>query len=259
MTGGGDLTADRTFDVGANPDGSIVVNANDVQVGVLATDAQHGVRGGGTQHALVTTVVAGFMDPADKVKLNAIPVSAGTTEVVDLYLQPECIVDNIATRGQATTFEGGSLVVRRRISFNRVIVRVTAFTSPGELKLLLYQGTAGGSGIASLRATCIATPSGTGRLTVTPSEGTVILDEGLCYVLCGRSSAGGSVSLRTFSIIAVDELTENVDLDIHPASWTTTIAATTTPATFDSRTSPTGEAIPALALDVIPIIRLKTV
>lgn len=71
LTGGGDLTADRTFDVIANADGSLVVNANDMQVGVLATDAQHGVRGGGTQHATATTVAAGFMTAADRLFFNA--------------------------------------------------------------------------------------------------------------------------------------------------------------------------------------------
>lgn len=72
LTGGGDLSADRTFDVGANADGSIVVNADDVQVGVLATDAQHGARGGGTQHATATQSVAGFMSAQDKTDLDAI-------------------------------------------------------------------------------------------------------------------------------------------------------------------------------------------
>jgi hypothetical protein len=71
LTGGGDLTADRTFDVVAHADGSITVNANDIQVGVLATDAQHGVRGGGTQHAAVIPAGAsGFMTGADKSKLD---------------------------------------------------------------------------------------------------------------------------------------------------------------------------------------------
>lgn len=68
LTGGGDLSANRTFNVVANADGSIVVNADDVQVGVLATDAQHGVRGGGTQHAVATQSVAGFQSAADKIK-----------------------------------------------------------------------------------------------------------------------------------------------------------------------------------------------
>lgn len=64
MTGGGALSANITLDVVANGDGSIVVNAHDVQVGVLASDAQHGVRGGGTQHAAVNTTTNGFATPA---------------------------------------------------------------------------------------------------------------------------------------------------------------------------------------------------
>jgi len=65
LTGGGDLSANRTFNVAANADGSIVVNADDIQVGVLATDGQHGVRGGGTQHAVAVAGVSnGFMSSA---------------------------------------------------------------------------------------------------------------------------------------------------------------------------------------------------
>ncbi len=80
LTGGGDLTADRVFDVGANVDGSIVVNANDIQVGVLATDAQHGTRGGGSLHAVVTTSVAGFMSAADKTKLDGVEAGAAADQ-----------------------------------------------------------------------------------------------------------------------------------------------------------------------------------
>jgi len=77
LTGGGDLSADRTFDAVANADGSIAVNANDVQVGVLATDAQHGLRGGGTQHAVaVPAGAAGFLSGADKAKLDGVPTPA---------------------------------------------------------------------------------------------------------------------------------------------------------------------------------------
>lgn len=88
LQGGGPLSADVTLDVGANPDGSIVVGLNDVGVGVLATDAQHGVRGGGTQHALVTPAVAGFMSALDKAKLNTIapfaaPVGAAPPVSID--------------------------------------------------------------------------------------------------------------------------------------------------------------------------------
>lgn len=71
LTGGGDLSADRTINVVANADASIVVNADDIQVGVLATDAQHGARGGGTQHSAATGSTAGFMSAADKTILGA--------------------------------------------------------------------------------------------------------------------------------------------------------------------------------------------
>lgn len=70
LTGGGDLSTNRTFNVAANADGSITVNADDIQVGILATDAQHGARGGGTQHSAVTQSVNGFMIASDKVKVD---------------------------------------------------------------------------------------------------------------------------------------------------------------------------------------------
>lgn len=76
LTGGGDLSADRTINAVANADGSIVVNADDIQVGVIS-DAQHGTRGGGTQHAVATTSVAGFMSAADKASVNLITPEGG--------------------------------------------------------------------------------------------------------------------------------------------------------------------------------------
>lgn len=81
LVGGGDLSADRAFDVVANADGSIIVNANDVQVGILATDAQHGVRGGGGLHALATALLAGFMSAADFTKLAGIPTGGGIAQI----------------------------------------------------------------------------------------------------------------------------------------------------------------------------------
>lgn len=74
LTGGGDLSADRTFNVVAG-DGSITVNANDITVGTI-NDTQHGNRGGGSLHAAATTSVAGFMSAADKLKLDGL---GGTT------------------------------------------------------------------------------------------------------------------------------------------------------------------------------------
>jgi len=65
----GDLV---TLHVVPNADGSIVAAANDVKVGVLATDAQHGVRGGGTQHLVATGASAGFQSATDKTRADAL-------------------------------------------------------------------------------------------------------------------------------------------------------------------------------------------
>lgn len=85
LTGGGDLSADRTFNIGANIDGSIVVNADDVQVGVLATDAQHGNRGGGGLHDTANAFANGFMSFLDKVKLDGIEAGAEVNDVFSVF------------------------------------------------------------------------------------------------------------------------------------------------------------------------------
>jgi hypothetical protein len=71
MTGGGDLSADRTFDVVANVDGTIVVNANDVQAGVMQTanianDAATNAKlANMTAPAFKARITAGAGDPED--------------------------------------------------------------------------------------------------------------------------------------------------------------------------------------------------
>lgn len=78
--GGGDLSADRTINVGAAADGSISVTADAVGVGVLATDAQHGTRGGGTLHAVATSALAGFLTPIGGGTYKVLASSDGTTQ-----------------------------------------------------------------------------------------------------------------------------------------------------------------------------------
>jgi hypothetical protein len=76
IAGAGLTKTANTVDVVAHADGSIVVSADAVQVGTLATDAQHGARGGGTQHAAATPTVPGFISAADKTKLDGVAAGA---------------------------------------------------------------------------------------------------------------------------------------------------------------------------------------
>lgn len=79
VAGAGLTKTGNTLNVVGNPDGSIIANADDVQVGVLATDAQHGLRGNGGLHQPATTLLDGFMSAADKTKLNGIATGATDT------------------------------------------------------------------------------------------------------------------------------------------------------------------------------------
>lgn len=61
----------------ANADGSITVNADNILVGILQTDGQHGNLGGGALHADVIAGGAdGFMTGSDKTKLDGITAGA---------------------------------------------------------------------------------------------------------------------------------------------------------------------------------------
>jgi hypothetical protein len=79
------------LDVEVSADGSIVVTADALQVGVLATDSQHGDRGGGSLHEVATEGTPGFMAAAQVTKLAGVapgatntPLSAATPTAVDV-------------------------------------------------------------------------------------------------------------------------------------------------------------------------------
>lgn len=161
LTGGGDLSANRTFDVVANADGSMVINANDIQVGILATDAQHGNRGGGAVHALVVSGgAAGFISGANQAKLDGVgagaaivTVTAGagllnsgtaTNPLIDVVAADTSIVvtaDAIqvgATLPTATTFSaaGTALTVTNNATVSGTLT-VTTINAPAATRLTL--------------------------------------------------------------------------------------------------------------------------
>lgn len=83
VAGAGLTQSGNVLNVAANADGSIVVNA-DIQVGVLATDAQHGARGGAGLHAWLADAAAvaagtasGLVRAASNVAVAVARIAAG--------------------------------------------------------------------------------------------------------------------------------------------------------------------------------------
>lgn len=146
LTGGGDLSANRTLAVGAPVDGSILVNADDIQVGVLATDAQHGNRGGGGLHGVATTSVAGFMSAGDKAKLDGLAVQnvtafglVSTSDATPTLLGTVTPADNtteildvlvVARRKSGSGATGDSAIYRRTLCVRRIDGTTSILGSP---------------------------------------------------------------------------------------------------------------------------------
>lgn len=113
QTPGPTLAADMTINAVANADGSIVVNANDIQVGVIS-DAQHGNRGGGALHTAVTNLAAGFA-PAITAANRVLLSTSGTAAVwgqVDLATMASAGAANTVlwSNGSANSFTGSPIL-----------------------------------------------------------------------------------------------------------------------------------------------------
>lgn len=181
------------------------------------------------------------------------------TETGEQYPIPEARVSTDTTRADQTSLEGAAFIIRRPMVFNRIIFRVATVTGSPTITLQVFQNVDGLSGIADRIATVQAFALvGTGNKVATIAEGDVTMKAGICYVLTGRDSGSGTYALQTYTTQAVNLLTSNVDTDTHPLIFTTAIAATTAPSTFDPRANPTGQAIES-AGNLTPVVRFKKV
>lgn len=164
----------------------------------------------------------------------------------------------------AGLYNGGSLVLRRRVSASRLIFRLTAATvgvPAATLRVLLFQFPQGESDVAGgaprvATASVVLAAGGAQTLTVVFAEGTVTFEAGIVYALFGIAVATtGSATMRVYGTDTYDLLTANVDASTHPVNFTTTILTSVLPATFDPLPAP-GEAV-ASNLNLTPVLRLR--
>lgn len=168
LTGGGDLSANRTFDVVANADASIVVNANDIQVGVI-NDTQHGSRGGGALHPLSTSSVAGFMSAANTATMaNAtfvvrsstnVPTSAQNIGALTSGVLKHTVSGGLSTLATATGGTDYEFPLTFSTGLTRVTNTITADLSTGIAGSQSVFG--GNSSTASANLTLVSTSNAT--------------------------------------------------------------------------------------------------
>lgn len=211
-----------------------------------------------------------WFNSAEKTFYRCVDATAGSADwrfVVaskysnDEILQPEARVGADQTRLAQATYEGASYRLDQRIEFNRLVCRVTATTGNGVARILLFQAPAGFSGVASRIGSFVLAPGGViGTYALAPDTAgaSLVVNPGTLFVLFGLYS-GTSVTMRVYTNSVNDLLSQNVDTDTHPVTFSTTIPVNDSlPTTFDPRATPTGQAVPSTG-NVILVLRVKEV
>lgn len=193
--------------------------------------------------------------------------NATADTLLDLPTEPKEIIPRFegnvvgnSTHVVGTTYDGCSIVLSRPVLTDRIVLRVQVWGTPGTLSMLFYQRADGSVGDIAVAVPLVASvrgfnPGATGGVNFQAPyfEGTVTLRSGLVYVLYGRDSAAGNITLRSLATTSRDLYTGNVDATTHPTSFTTLIAVAAAPAAPPANFTPT--AAVASAADVAPDIR----
>jgi hypothetical protein len=198
LTGGGDLSANRTLAVGAHADGSIVVGADTVQVGVLATDSQHGNRGGGALHsAAVAGGASGFMTGADKTKLDGVEAGADVTDAANVAAAG-AVMTTRQVNTTAPLTGGGDLSANLSLGITAATTLAAGSMSAADKTKL--DGIEAGADVTDATnvaaAGAVMTPAG-------GSDGDLLAKSGSTVVWTAPSGGGGSgATLRGIRITA---------------------------------------------------------
>lgn len=164
------------------------------------------------------------------------PVAAGGGVVTSDYLLRTEFLHGAGTFWDAEeTFVGGSYFLERPVIFNHVVVSLAARTLPFSGRIAIYQHPHGEIAVdAPLVAEATFSDIG-GNRQVIPLVGgtTATLSTGVLWVLWGRSSAGGAFQFFTYNVLPTPLITTQNAFGEHPVTFTTTVPATSAPATFD--------------------------
>lgn len=161
-----------------------------------------------------------------------------------------------------TNLIGGCYTTPQARLFNRIILRVTAQAGAPTMSLQIFQKISGRGGTPAVRVATVQNfaVGATGTFILTPAEGLVQLDPGIFFVLYGRDSAAGSITLRTMQNINLDLLNQNNENDLSVFTFTTTLAANAAPsASINPLPVAGGGNATPVTTDILALLRVKRV
>ena len=156
-----------------------------------------------------------------------------------------------------TTLSGGSFYLHHAVRFNRLHFEISAFAALADCVFLIYQDPRGQVvDDLPLVATVPFTPVGTGFESVAPLQGTVLLQNGVFYILWGQETGAGSLNVRCHNMAGLNLLNSNVPATVHPVNSTSALVASTRPTSVDITE---GGDLTGAGTDQTPVIRLQFV
>lgn len=154
-----------------------------------------------------------------------------------------------ATRVAQTTYDAAILSMPSRITSATLLFRLTAATTPVTLSVAFYQKPTP-DGTFRLLESVSFTPGAGGAQDVSVALAGFGYQPGELLVLWGRSSVGGTATMRTYGTQNYNGLNSNVQAGEYPTTGTTAFAAGTPPTTVAP-----GD-ITASTLDLGPVLRV---
>lgn len=154
-----------------------------------------------------------------------------------------------STRVAQTTYDAAILNMPGRITGATLLFRLTAVTTPVTLSVGLYQRKTPNGTFTLIEAVSF-TPGAGGAQDVSVAMASLGYQPGELLVLWGRSSVGGTATMRTYGTQNYNGLNSNVQTGEYPVTGTTALAAGTPPTTVATTD------ITASTLDVGPVLRV---
>lgn len=180
-------------------------------------------------------------------------------ETVEYAPKPEIQRNGIqSTFVAAATLGGASFSLPRPVLFNRLIFEVTAFAAPATGVLLIYQEPRGRATDSMALVATVPVAPAVAVFEVAPTEGTVLLSDGIFYCLFGQDTGVGSFEMRTYGVNSVSLLTAATTVTgTHPFTATSALAASAPPGTIDPQIG--GDLVAGAAAKLPLIIRFRNV
>jgi len=153
-----------------------------------------------------------------------------------------------ATRVIQTTYEGAVFNLLTAVTVSSVLFRFTAVTTPVTISFAVYQRQNQSATSFTLAFSGSFTPGAGGAQNASVAVGPFGLAAGEIVIIFGRSSAGGTATMRTYGTQAADGLNANVQAGAFPTTFTTATAASGGPPTT---INPAAETVSALDLGML--------